>query len=145
MLDLYYSLEGYLKYKYFKKYEADDFNIDSLEELEKYVKVKKRIFYSMIFWNTFNVVSLRYILNCFYTHPVLKLFVYSFIIIPNIWFYVRKFKDNRIQMQKILICDYFKKLKVKVNENDLEKVLKSTLNKIPEDSRSKFINIMKKL
>ena len=123
MLDLYYSLEGYLKYKYFKKYEADDFNIDSLEELEKYVKVKKRIFYSMIFWNTFNVVSLRYILNCFYTHPVLKLFVYSFIIIPNIWFYVRKFKDNRIQMQKILICDYFKKLKVKVNENDLEKFL----------------------
>lgn len=66
----------------------------------------------MIFWNTFNILALRYIMNCFYTHPILKLSVYSIFILPNVWFYIRKFKSNRIDIQKILIINYLKKQRI---------------------------------
>jgi len=66
----------------------------------------------MIFWNGFNILALRYIMNCFYTHPLLKLSVYSIFILPNIWFYVRKFKANRIDMQKILILNSLRKHRI---------------------------------
>ncbi len=86
--------------------------MDVLDDLEKYVKVKKRLFYSMIFWNTFNILALRYIMNCFYTNPLLKFTVYSIFILPNVWFYVRKFKANRIEMQKILILNFLRKQRI---------------------------------
>lgn len=101
-----------MKYKYFKKYEADEINLEVLDELEKYVKVKKRLFFSMIFWSTFNILALRYIMNCFYTHSILKFAVYSIFILPNVWFYIRKFKANRIEMQKILILNNLRKQKI---------------------------------
>lgn len=66
----------------------------------------------MIFWNTFNILALRYIMNCFYTHPLLKFTVYSIFILPNVWFYVRKFKANRIEMQKILILNFLRKQRI---------------------------------
>jgi len=120
LLDIYYSLEGYLKYKYFKKYEVDEFNRDLLDDLEKYLNVKKRLVYSMFFWNTFNILALRYIMNCFYFNPLLRFAIYSIFITPNIWFYLRKFKSNRIDMQKLFIIDYLNKQKLMYNIDNKE-------------------------
>jgi len=121
LIDIYYSLEGYLKYKYFKNYESDELNMEILEDLEKYVKVKKRLFYSMIFWNTFNILALRYIMNSLYTHYILKFVIYSIFIIPNFWFYQRKFKSNRIDMQKLFILDYLNKQRIENKALNQEK------------------------
>lgn len=66
----------------------------------------------MIFWNTFNILALRYIMNCFYTHPILKFTVYSIFILPNVWFYIRKFKANRIEMQNVLILNFLRKQRI---------------------------------
>lgn len=66
----------------------------------------------MIFWNTFNILALRYIMNCFYTHSILKFTVYSIFILPNVWFYIRKFKANRIEMQNVLILNFLRKQRI---------------------------------
>ncbi len=106
-------------------------NLEVLDDLEKYVKVKKRLFYSMIFWNSFNILALRYIMNCFYTHPILKFTVYSVFILPNVWFYIRKFKANRIEIHKILILNYLKKHRINCYQD----------NKQLEDVEHNYYNI----
>lgn len=51
-------------------------------------------------------------MNCFYTHPLLKFTIYSIFILPNFWFYIRKFKANRIDIQKILIINCLTKQRI---------------------------------
>jgi hypothetical protein len=106
--EIFYSLEGYLKYKYFHKYEVDEFNKAVLDELETHVKVKERLYYSIFFWNAFYILTLKYIMKVLYFNKIYQFIIFSSIFVPYVFFYFRKLKSNRIQMQNALILHYLK-------------------------------------
>lgn len=106
--EIYYSLEGYFKYKYFIDQKVDEFNSPVELECNKYLKVKRRIYYSAFFWGVFYSFGIIKLFNLVYINPLIRLIIIISIAVPNFSVFLRKMRNNSLEMHKLLIHYYLK-------------------------------------
>jgi hypothetical protein len=148
-MEIYYSVEGYLIHKYFKENKIDkidEFNQGFENECKKYIKVKKRIGYSICFWTMFTAFAIININKQIYFHPIVKIFILFSLFAPNIWFYKMKYRNNRLDCHKLFIYHYVKneltfteKKSIPINNDNIISKKESTLFDENENEIEKFI------
>jgi hypothetical protein len=92
----------YLK-NFLSKQVQDDINQGVYDKLMKEVKVRKRLKFSLAFWYTFYLSSGYFISKTFKFTFFFKFWFYIFLLVPNTFFYYKKFYENRKSMHKILL------------------------------------------
>lgn len=91
---------------FFKK--EDDLNQGIYDKLIKEVKIRKRLKFSCAFWYTFYLSSGYFIAKSFKFTTFFKFWFYIFLVLPNTYFYYKKFDDNKKSMHKLLLIYHLK-------------------------------------
>ena len=105
--------------KTFSKYKKEDIlNQGVYDKLLCKTKIRERLKYSVAFWYTFYICSGYFISYQYKFTKFFKFWFYIFLIVPNTYFYYKKFNYNTLEIHKLMLIYHLKCISISsITEN----------------------------